>query len=302
MKISLLPHTCSPAISPRITAPASLRHVFAVRSHCTAPEEARCAREICPFGARRAIHASTTHPGGPDGAARAFIEVSRGAPPKRASCGAPQLDPATPRPRDPATPSCQEPAAARESTLSETGCRGVAGSSCGAPQEAHFGGAPRYTSIHARAAPAGPPGRVVDARIAHRAPNGQTSPKNKKYLARRQKHVRRGSLVSPANLTGEKVTNFLLARRGHQGSEALFVYRYTLAVVRRDGRGNARKRHRRRPPFARDSRAQLAVARAPHPSRSLLHASAPGARETPPHSSLSLTGKQSAWALLSPPI
>jgi len=64
--------------------------------------------------------------------------------------------------------------------LSETGCRGVAGSSCGAPQEAHFGGAPRYTSINARAAPAGPPGRVVDARIAHRAPNGQTSPKNEK--------------------------------------------------------------------------------------------------------------------------
>jgi len=105
MKFSLLPHTCSPPISPRITAPASLRHVFAVRSHCTALEEARCAREICPFGARWAIRASTTHPGGPDGAARAFIEVSRGAPPKRASCGAPQLDPATPL--HPVLPGCR---------------------------------------------------------------------------------------------------------------------------------------------------------------------------------------------------
>jgi hypothetical protein len=45
--------------------------------------------------------------------------------------------------------------------------------------------------------------------------------------------------VSPANLRGEKVTNFLLARRGHQGDEALFVYRYTLAVVGQDGRGVA---------------------------------------------------------------
>jgi hypothetical protein len=52
--------------------------------------------EICPFGARWAIRASTTRPGGPAGAARAFIEVYRGAPPKCASCGAPQLDPATP--------------------------------------------------------------------------------------------------------------------------------------------------------------------------------------------------------------
>ena len=34
---------------------------------------------------------------------------------------------------------------------SGTGCREAAGSSCGAPQEARFGGAPRNTSIHARA-------------------------------------------------------------------------------------------------------------------------------------------------------
>jgi len=100
----------------------------------------------------------------------------------------------------------------------------------------------------------------------------------------------------------KKLTNFLLARRGHQGGEALFVYRYTLSVVRRDGRGNAQMRHRRRPPFARDSWAQLAVASAPHPSRPALDASAPGAREAPPHSSLTLTGKQSAWAPLSPPV
>jgi len=99
----------------------------------------------------------------------------------------------TARPRDSSAPRLAR-LPSRESTLSVTGCRGVAGSSCGAPQEAHFGGAPRYTSINARAAPAGPPGRVVDARIAHRAPNGQISTKNEKYLALRQKHVRRGSL------------------------------------------------------------------------------------------------------------
>ena len=112
----------------------------------------------------------------------------------------------------------------------------------------------------------------------------------------------RNGCVSPANLRGEKLTNFLLARRGHQGGDALFVYRYTLSVVRRDGRGNAQRRHRRRPPFARDSAAQLAVASAPHTSRPPLDASAPGVRETPPQSSLTLTGKQSAWAPLSPPI
>ena len=58
---------------------------------------------------------------------------------------------------------------------SNTWCKGAAGSSCGAPLEARFGGAPRDTSTNVRVAPAGPIGRVVDARIAHRAPNGQTS-------------------------------------------------------------------------------------------------------------------------------
>jgi hypothetical protein len=57
----------------------------------------------------------------------------------------------------------------------KTGCRGSSGSSCGAPQEARFCRAPRDTSINARGALAGPPGRVVDARIAHCAPNGQIS-------------------------------------------------------------------------------------------------------------------------------
>jgi hypothetical protein len=83
----------------------------------------------------------------------------------------------TARPRDSSAPRLAR-LPSRESTLSETGCRGVAGSSCGGPQEAHFGGAPRDISINARAAPAGPPGCVVDAGIAHRAPNGQISPKN----------------------------------------------------------------------------------------------------------------------------
>jgi len=80
--------------------------------------------------------------------------------------------------------------------------------------------------------------------------------------------------VSPANLREEKVTNFLLARRGHQGGEESFVYRYTPAAVRPDGHGNAQMRHGGRSPFARGSRAQRAVANAPpHPDRYTLRAS-----------------------------
>ena len=85
----------------------------------------------------------------------------------------------TARPRDSSAPCLAQRRLTRRQP-GKTGCRGVAGSSCGAPQEARFGGAPRNTSINARAAPAGPPGRVVDARIAHRAPSGQISPKNEK--------------------------------------------------------------------------------------------------------------------------
>jgi len=75
-------------------------------------------------------------------------------------------------------------------------------------------------------------------------------------------------------LREEKVTNFLLARRGHQGDEEISVYRYTLAAVRPDGHGNAQMRHTGRPPFARDSRTQRAVANASsHPARRSLRAS-----------------------------
>jgi hypothetical protein len=70
------------------------------------------------------------------------------------------------------------------------------------------------------------------------------------------------------------VTNFLLARRGHQGGDALFGYRYTLTAVRPDGRESAQMRHTGRPPFARNSRPQRAVANAfPHPVRRTLRAS-----------------------------
>jgi len=77
-----------------------------------------------------------------------MIAVSRGAPPKRASSGARQLDPAAPLHH--VLPGC------RLATLGTTGCSTAGGSSCGAPLEARFGGAPRDTSIKARAAPAGP--------------------------------------------------------------------------------------------------------------------------------------------------
>ena len=77
------------------------------------------------------------------------------------------------------------------------------------------------------------------------------------------------------------MTNFLLARRGHQGDEEISVYRYSLTGVRPDGHGNAQMRHTGRPPYARDSRTQRAVAERFLPSRSPLAASVPGVCETP---------------------
>ena len=152
---------------------------------CGVPDIFSFFGEICAFGARWAIRASTTRPGGPAGAARAFIEVYQGAPPKCASCGAPQLDPATPlHPVSLNVDSRDAERADGTRQPGKTGCRGVAGSSCGAPQEARFGGAPRDSSKNARAAPSGPPGRVVDARIAHRAPNGQISRAHSSFLRR----------------------------------------------------------------------------------------------------------------------
>jgi hypothetical protein len=99
--------------------------------------------------------------------ARALIDVSRAAPPKRASSGVPQLDP--PAVEQPVVPNV----ASRQP--GKTLCKGAAGSSCGAPLKARFGGAPRDSSVNVRTVPALPPGLVVDARIAHPAPNGQRS-------------------------------------------------------------------------------------------------------------------------------
>jgi len=96
-----------------------------------------------------------------------LTEESRGAPPKRASSDAPQLDPAAPLHH--VLPGYRLP------TLGTTGCSTAGGSSCRTPLGARFGGAPRDTYVNTRAAPAGPPGRVVDARIAHCAPKGQRS-------------------------------------------------------------------------------------------------------------------------------